>query len=71
MRFTGISAGTALRLISEIGDFARFSHRRELSAWLGIVSSEHSSGQRRHGGHIIIKTGNHHARRLLVKAAWS
>ena len=69
-RFRGISTRTALGLISEIGDFARFSHPRELCAWLGIVPSEYSSGQQRHRGHIT-KTGNHHARRLLVEAAWS
>ncbi len=70
VRFKGISTRTALGLISEIGDFARFSHPRELAAWLGIVPSEYSSGQQRHRGHIT-KTGNHHARRLLVEAAWS
>jgi transposase len=69
-RFKGISTRTALGLIAEIGDFARFSHPRELCAWLGIVPSEYSSGQQRHRGHIT-KTGNHHARRLLIEAAWS
>jgi transposase len=69
-RFKGISTRTALGLIAEIGDFARFSHPRELSAWLGIVPSEYSSGQQRHRGHIT-KTGNHHARRLMIEAAWS
>jgi len=33
-RFKGISTRTALGLIAEIGDFARFSHPRELCAWL-------------------------------------
>jgi transposase len=69
-RFKGISTRTALGLIAEIGDFARFAHPRELYAWLGIVPSEYSSGQQRHRGHIT-KTGNQHARRLLVEAAWS
>jgi transposase len=69
-RFKGVSTRTALGLIAEIGDFARFSHPRELCAWLGIVPLEYSSGQQRHRGHIT-KTGNHHARRLLVEAAWS
>jgi transposase len=68
--FKGIATRTALGLISEIGDFARFSHPRELSSWLGIVPSEYSSGQQRHRGHIT-RTGNRHARRLLIEAAWS
>ena len=69
-RFRGIATRTALGLIAEIGDFHRFSHPRELCAWLGIVPCEYSSGDQRHRGHIT-KTGNHHARRLLIEAAWS
>lgn len=69
-RFKGVSTRTALGLIAEIGDFARFSHPRELCAWLGIVPTEYSSGQQRHRGHIT-KAGNAHARRLLVEAAWA
>ena len=38
-------------------------------AFLGMVPSEHSSGnKRRQGG--ITKAGNSHLRRLLVEAAW-
>ena len=51
-RFRGISTLTALGLISEIGDFARFGHPRELASWLGIVASEYSSGDQQHRGHI-------------------
>ncbi|HVI35522.1 MAG TPA: IS110 family transposase [Gaiellales bacterium] len=68
-RFRGISTLTALGLIAEIGDFARFSHPRELAAWLGITASEYSSGDQQHRGHIT-KAGNRHARRLLIEAAW-
>ncbi|HEX5196288.1 MAG TPA: IS110 family transposase [Gaiellales bacterium] len=67
--FRGISTLTALGLIAEIGDFARFSHPRELASWLGITPSEYSSGESQHRGHIT-KSGNRHARRLLVEAAW-
>jgi transposase len=69
VRFRGISTLTALGLIAEIGDFARFSHPRELASWLGITPSEYSSGDQQHRGHIT-KAGNRHARRLLVEAAW-
>jgi transposase len=67
--FRGISTLTALGLIAEIGDFARFSHPRELASWLGITASEYSSGDQQHRGHIT-KAGNRHARRLLIEAAW-
>jgi transposase len=66
--FRGIGYRTALGLLAEIGDWHRFSHPRELAAYLGLVPSEYSSGDQRHRGHIT-KTGNQHARRLLVEAA--
>ena len=51
-RFRGISTLSALGLIAEIGDFARFGHPRELASWLGITPSEYSSGDQQHRGHI-------------------
>jgi len=39
-------------------------------AFLGLVSSEYSSGSHQCQG-AITKTGNGHARRMLVKSAWS
>jgi len=68
-RFRGIGTLTALGLIAEIGDFARFGHPRELASWLGITPGEYSSGDQQHRGHIT-NAGNRHARRLLVEAAW-
>jgi transposase len=67
--FRGIQTLTALGLIAEIGDFNRFSHPRELASWVGITPTEYSSGESQHRGHIT-KSGNRHARRLLVEVAW-
>jgi len=67
--FRGISTLTALGLIAEIGDFARFAHPRELASWLGLTPSEYSSGDQQHRGHIT-HAGNRHARRLLIEAGW-
>lgn len=64
----GVSILTGLALTVELGDWRRFEPA-SLGAFLGLVPSEHSSGgQRRQGA--ITKTGNGHARRLLVEAAW-
>ncbi|MFL5842319.1 MAG: transposase, partial [Thermoleophilaceae bacterium] len=41
----------------------------ELMSYLGLVPSEHSTGDRRRLGSIT-KSGSRHARRLLVEAAW-
>ena len=69
VRFRGIATLTAMGLISEIGDFHRFAHPRELASWLGITPTEYSSGAQQHRGHIT-RAGNEHARRLLIEAAW-
>jgi len=66
----GIDQISAIGLVAEIGDLSRFGHPRQLMAYLGLVPSEHSSGERVVRGSIT-KTGNTHARRLLTEAAWS
>jgi transposase len=67
--FRGIDTLLAMGLLTEIGAFHRFPHPRELMAYLGLVPSEDSSGDRERRGRIT-KAGNTHARRLLVEAAW-
>jgi transposase len=64
----GISTLTGFALAVEIGDWDRFSGA-SIGAYLGLVPSEHSSGQSRSQGPIT-KTGNSHVRRLLVETAW-
>ena len=64
----GISTLTGFGLAVEIGDWHRFTGST-IGAFLGLVPTEHSSGQSRSQGSIT-KTGNSHARRLLVEAAW-
>jgi transposase len=64
----GVGTLTAFALAVELGDWQRFSGR-SLGAFLGLVPSEDSSGARRRQGSIT-KTGNGHARRLLIEAAW-
>lgn len=65
----GIDTLTAIGLCVEVGDFARFGKAGQLSSYLGLVPSEHSSGESRRLGSIT-KSGSGHARRLLVEAAW-
>jgi transposase len=64
----GVGVLTAFALTVEIGDWQRFNGST-IGSYLGLVPSEDSSGQRRSQG-AITKTGNMHARRLLVEAAW-
>jgi len=65
--FKGISVLTAMVLIAEITDFRRFKSPRALMAFLGLIPSEHSSGDTLQGGPIT-KTGNSRCRKLLVES---
>ncbi|WP_349289781.1 IS110 family transposase [Pseudonocardia sp. Ae707_Ps1] len=64
----GVSTLTAVGLCVEVADWHRFTGAT-IGSYLGLVPSEASSGARRVQGQIT-KTGNTHARRLLVEAAW-
>ena len=65
----GIDTLSARGLCAEIGEWERFDHPDQLSAYLGIVPSEHTTGSQRRLGSIT-KAGSTHARRLLVEAAY-
>lgn len=64
----GVSTLTGFGLAVEIGDWHRLDGR-SIGAYLGLVPTESSSGASRAQGGIT-KTGNGHARRLLIEAAW-
>jgi transposase len=70
MALRGIDFIAATTLLAEIGDLTRFCAPRELMAWLGMVPSENSTGERVRRG-AITKTGNRRARSILVECAWS
>jgi transposase len=61
----GVSTLTAFALTLELGDWHRF-RPESLGPFLGLTPSESSSGERRRQG-AITKTGNSHARRLLIE----
>jgi transposase len=64
----GIATLTAFGLATEIGDWDRLDGR-SIGAYVGLVRTESSSGATRSQGGVT-KTGNGHARRLLIEAAW-
>jgi transposase len=66
----GVALIVAVTVVAEVGDFSRFDNPRQLMAYLGLVPSEHSSGNTvRRGG--ITKAGNALARRALIEGAWT
>jgi hypothetical protein len=64
----GVSTLTGFALAVEIGDWHRFTGRT-IGTFVGLTPAEYSSGESKSRGSIT-KTGNGHARRLLVEAAW-
>jgi len=66
----GVSLIVAATLLAELGDLSRFSNPSQLMGHLGLVPSEYTTGVSiKRGG--ITKTGNGHARKVLIEAAWS
>jgi transposase len=70
MALRGLDLVAATIFLAEIGDLSRFASARELMAYLGLVPSEHSTGEQVNRGGIT-KAGNHRARRILVECSWS
>jgi transposase len=68
--YRGFSVHSAMVLATEIVDWRRFEHPRQLACYLGLVSREDSSGDRVRLGSIT-KAGNSHCRHVLIQAAWS
>ena len=66
----GIALINVVVLVTEVGDFTRFSNPRQLMAYFGLVPGERSSGETVRRG-AINKTGNAHVRRALVEGAWA
>jgi transposase len=54
----GVALVVAITVVAEVGDFRHFGNPRQLMAYLGLVPSEHSSG-------------NTLARRVLIEGAWT
>jgi transposase len=70
MALRGVKLVTAAGIVAELGDVQRFTHPRQLMNYVGLVPSEYSTGEHRRQGSIT-KTGNTHARRLLIEASWA
>ena len=68
MTIPGIGALAATALLAAVGDARQFKRGRDLSAWLGLVPAQHSTG----GKPTLLgmsKRGNSYVRRLLIHGA--
>jgi transposase len=69
MSVPSIGPVTATAVVATVDDVSRFANAHQFEAFLGLVPSEHSSGEKRRLGSIT-KAGNQRVRYLLVEAAW-
>lgn len=65
----GVSSYTALAIAVEIGDFSRFPNARAFQSYVGLLTTESSTGAKVSTGGVT-KTGNALVRKLLVEASW-
>ncbi len=68
MMIPGIGLITATALIASIGNASCFENGRQLSAWLGLVPRQHSSGGKNKG---FVASINHTTSRLLKLRFWT
>lgn len=70
MQLSGVGPTTASALVAMIGNGHEFNSGRQLSAWLGLVPGQYSSGGKQRLGRIT-KAGDPYLRMLLILGARS
>ena len=70
MQLPGVGPTTATALVAMIGRGQEFKCGRQLSAWLGLVPGQYSSGGKQRLGRIT-KAGDPYLRMLLILGARS
>ncbi|MFM2005413.1 MAG: hypothetical protein RLZZ09_1068 [Pseudomonadota bacterium] len=68
MKIPGIGPTTASALVASVGNGHYFHNGRQLSAWLGLVPGQYSSGGKQRLGRIT-KAGDSYLRTLLILGA--
>ena len=70
MTLPGIGWIVASQLLARIGDWRELKNIRQLGGFLGLVPTEHSTGERTDRGSIT-RTGDERLRSKLIQASWS
>jgi transposase len=70
MTVSGIGWISASQLLARIGDWRELNNIRQLAGFLGLVPTEHSTGERIDRGSIT-RTGDKRLRSKLIQASWS
>jgi transposase len=70
-KLKGVGILTAMVFLTEIGDLSRFSNRRKLAAFLGLVPCAQESGERNDRKGHITRQGPGRVRKVLCQAMWA
>jgi transposase len=65
----GIGVIVATNLVARLGDPVLITNVRQIAGFLGLVSSEHSTGERQNRG-AITRAGDSRLRNKLIQSAW-
>jgi transposase len=65
----GIGVIVATHLVARLGDPALITNVRQIAGFLGLVSSEHSTGEKQNRG-AITRAGDSRLRKKLIQSAW-
>lgn len=65
----GIGEIVAMHLVARLGDPALITNVRQIAGFLGLVSSEHSTGDKHNRGEIT-RAGDSRLRNKLIQSAW-
>jgi transposase len=66
----GIGWIVAAHLVARLGDWRLITNVRQIAAFLGLVSSEHSTGDKENRGPIT-RAGDSRLRNKLIQSAWT
>jgi transposase len=67
----GVGVHVAMVFLTEMGDLTRFSNRREIGSYIGLVPSSNESGENDNKKGHITHQGSWRLRKALCQAAWS
>jgi transposase len=67
----GVGILSAMVFLTELGDLGRFSNRRQLAAYLGLVPTSHETGERDDCKGHITRQGPGRVRKVLCQSTWA
>lgn len=66
----GVAFLSAIRFTLECGDLSRFANGKQFASYLGLTTSEHSTGERTRRGRIT-RQGRSQLRAWMIECAWT